>query len=280
MGRGVCAFGKAEWFNPGGSVKDRPVRRIITQAELSGELKKGKVILDATSGNAGISYAMIGAALGYGVRLVVPRNASRERVTIMEALGAGLVFTDPLEGSDGAVRKASELYEEEPDRYFYANQYGNEWNWRAHYEETAEEIWTQTRGTITHLIAGVGTSGTLMGTARRLRELNPRIRAVEVQPDSPFHGLEGLKHMESALRPSIYDPSVADEVIRVRTEDAQRMVRDVAREEGLLIGVSAGAALHAAKEVVQRSEGSGVFVAILPDGGERYLSDAFWEERA
>lgn len=272
----LVLLGKAEWFNPGGSVKDRSVLRIIQHAELSGALTKGKTILDATSGNAGISYAMIGAAFGYRVRLAIPKNASPERVKIMKSFGAELVFTELLEGADGAIRMAEQLYREDAERYFYGDQYDNPANWQAHYDGTAEEIWQQTGGAITHLIAGVGTSGTLTGTARRLRELNQNLKVVEVQPDSPFHGLEGLKHMGSAIVPGIYDATIADERITVRTEDAQKTVRKIAKHEGILIGVSGGAALYAAMQVADRSN-AGVFVTILPDGGERYLTDAFWQ---
>jgi cysteine synthase B len=270
--------GKAEWFNPGGSVKDRAVGQIIREGEASGALTKNTRILDATSGNAGISYAMLGAALGYGVRLTIPKSASRERLKILETLGVEITLTDALEGSDGAIRRAKEIYQENPSRYFYGDQYNNSANWRAHYKGTANEIWRQTSGTVTHLVVGVGTSGTLVGTAKRLRELNPSVKVVEVQPDSPFHGLEGLKHMESALIPGFYDSTIADRLIRVRTEEAQRIVRKVAREEGVLIGVSAGAALYAAGKIAE--EDGGVFAVILPDGGERYLSERFWEDRS
>jgi len=273
---------KAEWFNPGGSLKDRPALNMILEGERSGKLTPDKVILDATSGNTGIAYAMIGAARGYKVRLCLPANASAERKRILKAYGAELVLTDPAEGSDGAIRKARELVGREPERYFYPDQYSNPANWQAHYHGTAVEIWEQTGGRLTYFIAGLGTSGTFVGCARRLKELNPRIRCISLQPDSPFHGLEGLKHMATAIVPPIYDASLADEDLPVATEDAYRMVKRLAREEGLLCGVSCGAALWAALEAAKRLPRSqaAVFVMIFPDSGDKYLSERFWDEDA
>ena len=242
---GVELYAKAEWQNPGGSVKDRAAARMILEGEASGKLVRGKTILDATSGNTGIAYAMVGAARGYTVRLCVPENASPERKVILRALGAELVLTSPLEGSDGAIREARRLYAKDPNRYFYPDQYSNDANWRAHYDTTAPEIIEQTSGRITHFVAGLGTSGTFIGTGRRLRNYSPAIKLISFQPDSPFHGLEGLKHMESAIVPSIYDPTLADEDLRVDTDEAYRMVRRLAREEGMLAGISSGAAMVA-----------------------------------
>jgi cysteine synthase B len=273
-------YAKAEWFNPGGSVKDRPALNIILEGERSGRLTPGKIILDATSGNTGIAYAMIGAARGYRVRLCLPANASMERKRTLRAYGAELLLTDPTEGSDGAIRKARELNAREPDLYFYADQYNNPANWQAHYHGTAVEIWEQTAGRLTHFVAGLGTSGTFVGTVRRLKEFNPQIRCISLQPDSSFHGLEGWKHMETAIVPGIYDPSLADENLFVHTEDAYRMTKRLAREEGLLASPSAGGALRGAFAVAQkipRSE-SAVIVVIFPDGGDRYLSERFWDE--
>ncbi len=273
---------KAEWVNPGGSVKDRAALGMILDGERNGLLRPGKVILDATSGNTGIAYAMLGAARGYHVRLCLPWNASHERQRILKAYGADLVLTDPAEGTDGAIRKAREMYENDPFLYFYPDQYNNPANWMAHYSGTAEEIWKQTEGSITHFVAGLGTSGTFMGTSRRLRELNPRIRMISFQPDSGFHGIEGLKHMDTAIKPGIYDPAQADENLLVATEDAYRMVKRLAREEGVLVGVSSGAALAACFLVAEqlRSRGeSGVIVTVFPDNADKYLSENFWEER-
>jgi len=271
---------KAEWFNPGGSVKDRPALSMILEGERSGQLAPGKILLDATSGNTGIAYAMIGAARGYRVRLCLPANASAERKRILRAYGAELLLTDPAEGSDGAIRKARELFAREPERYFYPDQYNNPANWQAHYRGTAEEIWEQTAGRITHFVAGLGTSGTFVGCARRLKELKPKIRCISLQPDGPFHGLEGLKHMATAIVPGIYDPALADEDLPVATEDAYRMVKRLAREEGLLVGVSSGAALWASLEVARRlpPAENAVFVMIFPDSGDKYLSERFWDE--
>jgi cysteine synthase B len=275
---GVEVYAKAEWQNPGGSVKDRAARRMIEEGIRSGALGPGGTILDATSGNTGIAYAMIGAALGYHVRLCVPANVTRERVEMLRAYGAELILTDPMEGSDGAIEEARRRHTLDPS-LFYPDQYNNDANWRAHYESTAPEIWEQTAGQVTHLVAGLGTSGTLMGTARRLRELNPRLRVVSVQPDGPLHGIEGLKHMASSIVPGIYDETLADEDVRVSTEDAQKMTRALAREQGLLVGLSSGAAAVASMRVAARAR-HGVVVTIFPDGGSRYLSERFWEEGA
>lgn len=274
----ICA--KAEWLNPGGSVKDRAALHMIRDGERRGELFPGKTILDATSGNTGIAYAMIGAALGYPVRLFVPSSASPERKQILRAYGAQLDFTPGDEGTDGAIRRVRELYAREPQNYFYPDQYSNPANPLAHVETTAEEIWRQTRGQITHFVAGLGTSGTFVGTTRRLKELNSSIRAISFQPDSSFHGLEGLKHMATALVPKIYDPSLADEDLSVRTESAHEMTRRLAREEGLLVGVSSGAALWASLEVARRLPKGrrAVLVTVFPDSGDKYLSERFWEE--
>ncbi len=274
---GVRILGKAEWYNPGGSVKDRPALWMIRDGEQSGKLTPEKTILDATSGNTGIAYAWIGAALGYKVKLCMPKNASEERKKILRAYGVEFVLTDPGEGSDGAIREARRLYEEEPERYFYPDQYSNPANPRSHYESTAPEIWEQTEGDITHFVAGLGTSGTFVGTASRLKEYNPEIKVISFEPDSPFHGIEGMKHMESAIVPQIYDPTIADENRSTATEEAYEMVKRVAREEGLLIGISAGAAVATSLKVAKEIE-SGVVVAILPDGADKYLSESFWEE--
>src|SRR4051812_44633048 len=272
---GVEIYAKAEWQNPGGSVKDRAAARMIAEGERSGELTKDKTILDATSGNTGIAYAMIGAARGYTVKLCVPENASPERKLILKAFGAELVLTSPLESTDGAIREARRLHAERPEKYFYPDQYSNDGNWRAHYDTTGPEIIEQTAGRLTHFVAGLGTSGTFVGTARRLRAFNPAIRLISFQPSGPFHGLEGLKHMESAIVPAIYDATLADEDLRASTERAHVMVRRLAREEGLLAGISSGAALAVMLDVAKRLE-SGVIVTIFPDGAEKYLTDAFW----
>jgi len=278
---GVRILGKAEWRNPGGSVKDRPAMWMIRDGERSGALTPEKTILDATSGNTGIAYAWIGAALGYKVKLCMPKNASEERKKILRAYGVDFVLTDPGEGSDGAIREARRIYDEDPVRYFYPDQYSNPANPRAHYESTAPEIWEQTEGEVTHFVAGLGTSGTFVGTSTRLKELNPKIRVVSFEPDSPFHGLEGMKHMGSAIVPHIYDPTIADENRATATEDAHAMVKRVAREEGLLIGISAGAAVATALEVAREIEAAGetgTVVTILCDGADKYLSESFWEE--
>jgi S-sulfo-L-cysteine synthase (O-acetyl-L-serine-dependent) len=272
---GVELYAKAEWQNPGGSVKDRAAARMILDGEATGALTSRKTILDATSGNTGIAYAMVGAARGYKVKLCVPENASSERKLILRALGAELVLTNPLESTDGAIREARRLYQSDPDRYFYPDQYNNDANWKAHYDTTAPEIIEQTSGRLTHFVAGLGTSGTFIGTARRLRKFNPAIKVISFQPDSPFHGLEGLKHMESAIVPGIYDPTLADEDLRIGTERAYRMVRRLAREEGLLAGISSGAAVAAMLDVAQRLDG-GMVVTVFPDGAEKYLTESFW----
>lgn len=267
----VAILAKAEHLNPGGSVKDRPALWMILEGERSGRLRPGMTILDATSGNTGIAYGMIGAARGYPVTICLPGNASAQRKRILRSFGVELIETDPLQATDGAQLVARELSTREPDRYFYPDQYNNPSNWRAHYESTAPEIWEQTDGRITHFIAGLGTSGTFVGTSRRLKELNPAIRAISMQPDSPFHGLEGLKHMGTALVPGIYDASLADENVEVTTEDGQEMVRRLAREEGLLVGTSSGANVLAALRLALCVPGGSVVVTVLCDGGERYM---------
>jgi cysteine synthase B len=274
---GVRVFGKAEWYNPGGSVKDRPALWMIREGERSGALTPEKTILDATSGNTGIAYAWIGAALGYKVRLCMPENASEERKKILRAYGVDFVLTDPAEGSDGAIREARRLYTEEPEKHFYPDQYSNPANPRSHFESTAPEIWEQTNGEITHFVAGLGTSGTFVGTASRLKGYNPEIKVISFEPESPFHGLEGMKHMESAIVPPIYDPTVADENRVASTEEAYEMVKRVAREEGVLIGISSGAAVVTALQVAREIE-RGVVVTILCDSADKYLSERFWEE--
>jgi len=273
----VELLAKAEWVNPGGSVKDRAAWNIIQEAERSGTLTPGKVLLDSTSGNTGIAYAMIGAARGYRVRLFIPSNVSLERKRILKAYGAEIVYTDPMEGSDGAIRRVRELAAREPEKYFYANQYNNPANWQAHYQTTAPEIFEQTEGRITHFVAGLGTTGTFIGTARRLKELKPDVRCISFQPDSPFHGLEGLKHLPTSIIPGIYDPAVADENLEVSTEDAYAMALRLAREEGLLVGISSGAAVVAALQVASQVR-RGVIVTIFPDSGDKYLSERFWDE--
>jgi len=274
---GVRILGKAEWYNPGGSVKDRPALWMIRDGEKSGELGPGKVILDATSGNTGIAYAWIGASLGYKVKLCMPKNASEERKKILRAYGVEVVLTDPGEGSDGAIREARRLYAEDPERYFYPDQYKNPANPRSHYESTAPEIWEQTDGEVTHFVAGLGTSGTFVGTATRLREYNPEIKVISFEPDSPFHGLEGMKHMASAIVPEIYDPTIADQNFGTPTEDAYDMVKRLAREEGILVGISAGAAVATSLRVARELE-SGVVITVLCDSADKYLSESFWEE--
>jgi cysteine synthase B len=273
-------YAKAEWFNPGGSVKDRAGYSMILAGERSGELRPGKVILDATSGNTGIAYAMVGATLGYRVKLCLPSSASQERKQILAAYGVDLVITPGEEGTDGAIRRVKEIYAAEPEKYFYPDQYSNPANPAAHYSTTAPEIWEQTRGQITHFVAGLGTSGTFVGTTRRLKELNSQIRCISFQPDSAFHGLEGMKHMATAIVPRIYDPQLADEDLAMRTEDAHQMVKRLAREEGLLVGVSAGAAMCACFDVARRLPGGqrAVIVTVFPDSGEKYLSEKFWSE--
>lgn len=270
-------FAKAEWFNPGGSVKDRPALNIIQNAMLNGDLANSKRLLDSTSGNMGISYATFGAALEIPVTLAVPASASSERISILKALGAELVLTDPLEGSDGAILKARELAEEFPDKYWYANQYNNEANWQAHYLSTGPEILRQTNEQVTHFVAGLGTSGTFIGTSRYLLEQLPHVKTLAFQPDAPFHGLEGLKHMPSAIKPGIYDESLAGIPLEVQTEAAHEMVIRLAREEGLFVGISSGAAVVAALHVASELD-AGVVVTLLPDAGYKYLSDrSLWD---
>ena len=274
---GVEVYGKAEWFNPGGSIKDRAALHMVLEGISSGRLAPGETLIDATSGNTGIGYAWIGAALGYKVRLCIPRNVGRERKQILMSYGADLVFTDPLEGSDGAIREAQRIAAEDPARYYYPDQYNNDANWLAHFETTGPEIWRQTGGRVTHFVAGLGTSGTFTGVGRRLRELSSAIRLISFQPDSPFHGLDGMKHMASAIVPGIYDPKLADEEKTVSTEAAYEMMGRLAREEGLLAGVSASAAVIVALEVA-RTLRKGVVVTVLPDSATRYMSERFWEE--
>ena len=283
--RDVQILGKAEWMNPGGSVKDRAASAIVAAAEAAGELQPGssacKHLLDATSGNTGIAYAMLGSALGFPVTLCMPSNVSPERKKILGAYGANIVWTDPADGSDGAIRMARKLAALEPGKYFYADQYGNNANWKAHYTGTANEIWEQTEGRITHFVAGLGTSGTFMGTTRRLRELNPAIQCISMQPDSPFNGLEGLKHMETAIVPPIYDANLADRNIEMSTERAYAMAKQLGRTEGLLVGVSAAAAVAASLQVAEEEHAAGrdaVIVTILCDSADKYLSERFWEE--
>ncbi len=273
-------YAKAEWSNPGGSVKDRPALSMIQAGLASGALRTGKTILDATSGNTGIAYAMIGAALGYPVKLCLPDSASHERKHILGALGAELVITPGDEGTDGAIRRVREIVAAEPDKYFYPDQYGNPANWQAHYRTTAKEIWEQTGGSITHFVAALGTSGTFVGTTRRLKELNPSIRCISLQPDGAFHGLEGWKHMQTALRPAIYDDTLADANLAVTTEEAYRLVKRIAREEGLLVSPSAAAALLGCFQVA-RGLAAGecaVIVTVFADSASKYLSERFWDE--
>jgi cysteine synthase B len=276
----VQLLGKAEWYNPGGSVKDRAAFNIVSEGRRSGNFAPGKILLDSTSGNTGIAYAMIGAAEGFPVTLCMPENVSPERKRILFAYGANIVYTPADEGSDGAIREAREIYAKEPEKYYYADQYSNEANWKAHYYGTAEEIWRQTEGRVTHFISMMGTSGTFMGTSRRLKELNPRVRCISLQPDSPFHGIEGAKHMASAIVPKIYDRAVADEDIGISTEESYETAIRASHEEGLLIGISSGAALAGALHIARRiPEGEeAVIVAILPDSGDKYLSERFWTE--
>jgi S-sulfo-L-cysteine synthase (O-acetyl-L-serine-dependent) len=268
----VQLLAKAEWFNPGGSVKDRPALNIMRMALEDGSLTPGRRLLDSTSGNMGIAYATLGAALGVEVTLAIPANASPERIAILRALGAELILTDPLEGTDGALQVARQMAADQPERYWYANQYDNPANWMAHYLTTGPEIVQQTGGCVTHLVAGMGTSGTLTGAGRYLRQYNPEIQLVAVQPEMPFHGLEGLKHMDTAIRPGIYDPAMPDSFVRVPTEAAYHMVRRLAREEGLFVGISAGAAAWAAVQVAETLP-DGVVVTVFPDAGYKYLSD-------
>jgi S-sulfo-L-cysteine synthase (O-acetyl-L-serine-dependent) len=279
---GVALLGKAEWYNPGGSVKDRAASNIVAEGRRSGELKPGKILLDATSGNTGIAYAMLGAAEDFPVTLCMPENVSRERKQILQGYGATIIYTDPADGSDGAIRKARVLAGEHPEKYFYADQYSNEANWKAHYNATANEIWQQTQGRVTHFVAMLGTSGTFVGTTRRLKELNPRVQCISLQPDSSFHGIEGAKHMPTAIVPKIYDPTLADENFEISTEDAYAMARRMSRGAGLLVGISAAAAvvgcLKVARELKLKESDEAVIVTILCDSGEKYLSERFWTE--
>lgn len=278
---GITLLGKAEWANPGGSVKDRPAANIVRVAQEGGLLGPGKTLLDATSGNTGIAYAMLGAALGFPVRLVMPRNVSPERKKILQAYGATVEWTDPGEGPDGAIRRARELAAAEPNRFYYADQYSNEANWQAHYRSTAPEIWAQTGGRITHFVAGMGTSGTFTGNTRRLKEFNPQVQCISFQPDSPFHGLEGMKYMRGNIVPAIYDPNLADRNLEIETEAAYAMAKRLAREEGLLVGTSAAAAVEACLRIAGEEYATGreaVIVTVLPDSAEKYLSERFWEE--
>src|SRR4051812_13687005 len=279
---GVALLGKAEWYNPGGSVKDRAAANIIAEARRSNQLRPGKILLDATSGNTGIAYAMIGAAEGFAVTLCMPENVSRERKQILQGYGANILYTDPADGSDGAIRLARDLAAKHPDQYFYADQYSNDANWKAHYFFTANEIWQQTQGRVTHFVSMLGTSGTFVGTTRRLRELNPAIKCISLQPDSSFHGIEGAKHMASAIVPKIYDASLADQNLEISTEDAYAMARHLSRNAGLLVGISAAAAvvgsLQIARSLELRRDQEAVIVTILCDSGDKYLSERFWTE--
>ncbi|MBA3633540.1 MAG: cysteine synthase family protein [Acidobacteria bacterium] len=275
--KNIEVYGKAEHLNPGGSVKDRAALAMILAGERSGKLNKGKTILDATSGNTGITYAMIGAVRGYSVTLCLPKNASLERKRILRLYGAEIIETDAMNGTDGAQIVAKELAAEYPNRYFYPDQYNNEANWKAHYETTAPEIWRQTEGRVTHFVAGLGTSGTFVGTTRRLKEFNPQLQAVAMQPDSPLHGLEGMKYMPTAIVPGIYDADLADKNVEVATEDAQEMARTLAREEGLFVGISSGANVFAALHLAKTLKDDAVIVTVLCDGGDKYLSESFWD---
>jgi cysteine synthase B len=278
---GIQILGKAEWANPGGSVKDRAASAIVLDAQRKGQLTPGKALLDATSGNTGIAYAMLGSAMNFPVTLCMPSNVSPERKNILAAYGAQIVWTDPADGSDGAIRMARKLAADQPDKYFYADQYGNPNNWLAHYHGTANEIWQQTEGRITHFVAGLGTSGTFMGTTRRLRELNPKIQCISMQPDSPFNGLEGLKHMATAIVPPIYDPTLADRNLEMPTERAYIMAKRLGKTQGLLVGVSAAAAVAAALNIAEAEARAGreaVIVTILCDSADKYLSERFWTE--
>lgn len=278
---GITLLGKAEWANPGGSVKDRAAASMVTDARARGLLPPGKTLLDATSGNTGIAFAMLGAALGFPVCLAMPANVSPERKRILHAYGAQVDWTDPDKGSDGAIRRARELAGNDPDRFYYADQYSNDANWLAHYRATGVEIWQQTAGRVTHFIAGLGTSGTFMGATRRLKELNPAIQAISFQPDSPFHGLEGLKHMGTSIVPAIYNPHLADRNLEIETEAAYDMAKRLAREEGLLVGISAAAAVVASVQIATEESTAGrqaLIVTVLPDSAEKYLSERFWEE--
>jgi cysteine synthase B len=273
-------YAKAEWFNPGGSVKDRPALSMIQAGLAGGALRPGKTIIDATSGNTGIAYAMIGAALGYPVKLCLPDSASHERKRILGALGAELVITSGDEGTDGAIRRVQQIVADQPEKYFYPDQYSNPANWQAHYRTTAKEIWEQTGGSITHFVAALGTSGTFVGASRRLKELNPSIRCISLQPDAAFHGLEGWKHMQTALRPAIYDDTIADENLDVGTEEAYRLLKSIARIEGLLVSPSAAAALRGCFQVAKsiKTDDPAVIVTVFADSASKYLTERFWDE--
>jgi len=278
---GITLLAKAEWVNPGGSVKDRAAASMVRHALMAGKLGKGKTLLDATSGNTGIAFAMLGAAYGFPVKLVVPSNVSPERKKILKAYGAEVEWTEPDQGSDGAIRRAREIAADQSELYCYMDQYSNPANWRAHYETTGPEIWKQTGGTVTHFVAGLGTSGTFMGTVRRLKELKPTVQAISMQPDSPFHGLEGLKHMATAIVPAIYDAKLADRNIDVETEAAYAMAKRLAREEGVLVGISAAGAVVASELIAKEEAAAGreaTIVTVLPDSADKYLSERFWEE--
>jgi cysteine synthase B len=278
---GITLLAKAEWVNPGGSVKDRAAASIVQDARTRGLLPVGKTLLDASSGNTGIAFAMLGAALGFPVHLAMPTNVSPERKRILRAYGAHMDWTDPDQGSDGAIRRARELAGNDPDRFFYADQYSNDANWLAHYRTTGAEIWEQTAGRVTHFVAGLGTSGTFMGTTRRLKEFNPAIQAISFQPDSPFHGLEGLKYMGSSIVPAIYNPHLADRELEIDTEASYDMAKRLARDEGILVGISAAAAVVACLKIAEEEGAAGreaVIVTVLPDSADKYLSERFWEE--
>jgi S-sulfo-L-cysteine synthase (O-acetyl-L-serine-dependent) len=279
---GVALLGKAEWYNPGGSVKDRAAANIVAEGRRTGQLRPGKILLDATSGNTGIAYAMLGAAEGFPVTLCMPENVSRERKQILQGYGANIMYTDPADGSDGAIRMARELAAKHPDQYFYADQYSNDANWKAHYRGTANEIWQQTQGRVTHFVSMLGTSGTFVGTTRRLKELNPSVKCISLQPDSSFHGIEGAKHMASAIVPKIYDAELADQNLEIATEDAYAMARQLSRTAGLLVGISAAAAvvgcLKIARDLSLKKNQEAVIVTILCDSGDKYLSERFWTE--
>ena len=272
-------YAKAEFLNPSGSVKDRAAANMIQEGIASGNLTSGKTILDATSGNTGIAYAMLGASLGFKVKLFLPANASAERKQVMRAFGAEIVETDPLEGSDGAYLAALDEYRKDPDRYFYPDQYNNPANWKAHFDGTGREIFEQTSGRVTHFVASTGTSGTLMGVAKRLKQENPDIKVIAVQPDSPMHGIEGTKHMASTIHPGIYDPSILDSVVEVSTEEAYLTVRKLAQEEGLFVGISSGANVAGALKTAEKLDGKAVVATVLCDNGFRYLSGDLWEDR-
>jgi S-sulfo-L-cysteine synthase (O-acetyl-L-serine-dependent) len=277
MNDSVEIYAKAEWFNPGGSIKDRAALNMLLEAERSGALTREKIIIDATSGNTGIAYAMIGSVLGYKVKLALPSNANKERKQMLLAYGAEILYTDPLTGTDGAQLRVKEIVAANPDRYFYPDQYNNPANWKAHYQTTAPEIWQQTKNRITHFAAGLGTTGTFIGTSRRLKEFNSSIACISFEPDSPLHGIEGLKHLPTAMTPGIYDPALADDCMAVSTDDAYTMVKWLAREEGLFVGISSGAAMAAALKLASQLT-SGVIVTIFPDGGTRYGNEHFWND--